>query len=78
MTSPDASCIFCRIVAGDVPAEVLGRSEHAMSIRDVHPQAPFHALVLPLQHHENAAASAGAAWPRTGGKVSGSPSAVAW
>ena len=60
MTSSDADCIFCRIVAGDVPAEVLGRSEHAVSIKDLNPQAPFHALVLTLQHHENAAASAAA------------------
>ena len=60
MTSSDANCIFCKIVAGDIPAEILGRTEHAISIRDLHPQAPFHALVLPLQHHENAAASAGA------------------
>lgn len=60
MTTSDPGCIFCRIVVGDIPAEVLGRSEHAISIRDLHPQAPFHALVLPLQHHENAAASAGA------------------
>lgn len=60
MTSSDADCIFCRIVAGDVPADVLGRTEHAMSIKDLHPQAPFHALVLTLQHHENAAASAAA------------------
>lgn len=60
MTSSDAHCVFCRIVAGDIPAEVLGRTQHAMCIRDRNPQAPFHALVLPLQHHENAAASAGA------------------
>lgn len=60
MTSTDADCIFCRIVAGDIPAEVLARTEHAMSIKDLHPQAPFHALVLPLQHHQNAAASAAA------------------
>ncbi|WP_439939014.1 HIT domain-containing protein [Nocardia sp. N13] len=57
-TAPD--CIFCKIVAGDLPAEVLGRSEHAISFKDLHPQAPFHALVVPFEHHENAAASAAA------------------
>jgi histidine triad (HIT) family protein len=57
-TAPD--CIFCRIVAGDIPADVLGRSDHAVAIRDVNPQAPFHALVVPFDHHENAAASAAA------------------
>jgi histidine triad (HIT) family protein len=66
VTSPD--CIFCKIVAGDVPADVLGRSEHAISIKDLNPQAPFHALVIPVDHHENAAASA-AADPATIGRL---------
>ena len=57
-TAPD--CIFCKIVAGEVPAEVLGRNDHAVSIRDLNPQAPFHALVITADHHENAAASAAA------------------
>lgn len=60
MTSSAADCIFCAIVAGDIPADVLGRTEHALCIRDLNPQAPFHALVLPVRHHENAAASAAA------------------
>lgn len=55
-----ADCVFCKIVAGDVPAEVLGRTEHAIAFRDLNPQAPFHVLVVPLEHHENAAASAAA------------------
>jgi histidine triad (HIT) family protein len=57
-TAPD--CIFCKIVAGEVPAEVLGRNAHAVSIKDLNPQAPFHALVIPVDHHDNAAASAAA------------------
>lgn len=57
-TAPD--CIFCKIVAGEVPADVLGRNDHAVSIRDLNPQAPFHALVIPVDHHDNAAASAAA------------------
>jgi histidine triad (HIT) family protein len=57
-TAPD--CVFCKIVSGDIPAEVLGRSEHAIAFRDLNPQAPFHVLVAPLDHHENAAASAAA------------------
>jgi histidine triad (HIT) family protein len=56
--APD--CIFCKIVAGEIPAEVLGRSEHAIAIKDLNPQAPFHALAIPVAHHENAAASAAA------------------
>ncbi len=51
-------CIFCKIVAGEIPADLLGRNEHAISFKDLHPQAPFHALVVPLDHYPNAAASA--------------------
>ena len=57
-TAPD--CIFCKIVAGEVPADVLGRNDHAISIKDLNPQAPFHALVISVDHHDNAAASAAA------------------
>ena len=60
MSTAAPDCVFCKIVAGDIPAEVLGRSEHAIAFRDLHPQAPFHVLVAPLDHHENAAASAAA------------------
>jgi histidine triad (HIT) family protein len=57
-TAPD--CIFCKIVAGEVPADVLARNDRAVSIRDLNPQAPFHALVITVDHHDNAAASAAA------------------
>ena len=57
-TAPD--CIFCKIVAGEVPADVLGRNDHAVSIKDLNPQAPFHALVITVDHHDSAAASAAA------------------
>jgi len=55
-----ADCVFCKIVAGEIPAEVLGRTDEAIAFRDLNPQAPFHVLVVPLDHHENAAASAAA------------------
>jgi histidine triad (HIT) family protein len=58
-TTPD-DCIFCTIVAGGIPADVLGRNEHAIAIKDLNPQAPFHALVIPVDHHDTAAASAAA------------------
>lgn len=60
MSDTSDECIFCTIVAGEIPAEVLGSSEHAIAIKDLNPQAPFHALVLPVDHHENVAASAAA------------------
>ncbi|NPD05900.1 HIT domain-containing protein [Nocardioides sp. zg-1308] len=60
MSDTSADCVFCKIVAGDIPADVLGRNDHAIAIKDLNPQAPFHALVLPVAHHENAGASAAA------------------
>lgn len=53
-----SDCVFCKIVAGDLPAEFLGRTEHAVAFRDLNPQTPFHVLVVPVDHHENAAATA--------------------
>lgn len=60
MSATSDDCIFCTIVAGEIPADVLGRTEHALAFADLNPQAPFHALVVPLDHHEDAAASAAA------------------
>lgn len=51
-------CLFCKIVAGDVPAEVVHTTERTVAFRDVNPQAPLHALVVPREHYENAAAVA--------------------
>ena len=60
MSTADPDCVFCKIVAGEIPADVLGRTEHALAFRDLNPQAPFHVLVVPFDHHPNAAASAAA------------------
>lgn len=54
--TPTEDCIFCRIVAGDVPADVVHRSEHAVAFRDLNPQAPVHVLVIPRRHVQDAAA----------------------
>lgn len=48
-------CIFCRIVAGEIPARVAGESEHALAFHDVNPQAPTHVLVIPRVHVATAA-----------------------
>ena len=45
-----SDCIFCRIVAGEVPAQVVARDEHAVAFRDLNPQAPVHLLVVPTRH----------------------------
>ncbi len=46
-------CIFCKIVAGEIPAEALHRDEQVIVIRDINPQAPTHLLVLPTDHLES-------------------------
>ena len=43
-------CIFCKIVAGDIPAEIVFESEIAVAFRDVNPKAPTHVLVIPKRH----------------------------
>ena len=43
-------CLFCRIVAGEVPSRILHRDEGVVAFADVNPQAPFHALVVPTRH----------------------------
>lgn len=51
-----ADCLFCRIVAGDVPADVVHETDTTLAFRDVEPQAPTHVLVVPRSHHADAAA----------------------
>lgn len=45
-------CIFCRIVAGEIPADKLYEDEEVLAFRDVNPQAPTHILVIPKDHRE--------------------------
>lgn len=51
----DADCVFCRIVAGELPADVVRESETTLAFRDLNPVAPTHVLVVPKHHVENAA-----------------------
>jgi histidine triad (HIT) family protein len=46
-------CLFCRIIAGDVPAEVIHTDNLSMAFRDINPQAPTHILVIPREHIES-------------------------
>jgi len=43
-------CIFCSIVAGDAPAELLDSDEHTLAFMDINPATPGHALVIPKRH----------------------------
>ena len=51
-------CIFCKIVAREIPAEVVAESEHTLAFRDISPKAPVHVLVVPKVHHPDAASLA--------------------
>jgi histidine triad (HIT) family protein len=57
-TVPD--CLFCKIVSGDIPADVVHRTDTTVAFRDIEPQAPTHVLVVPRSHHADAAALAAA------------------
>jgi histidine triad (HIT) family protein len=46
----DDACLFCRIVAGEIPSEQVAESDRALAFRDIEPQAPTHILVIPKMH----------------------------
>jgi histidine triad (HIT) family protein len=48
MTSTD--CLFCKIGAGDIEANVIFESSDVVAFRDINPQAPTHALIIPKRH----------------------------
>ena len=45
-----SDCLFCKIVAGDIPADIVYESDTAIAFRDIHPQAPTHVLIIPRKH----------------------------
>lgn len=51
-------CLFCKIVAGEIPAQVVLETDGTLAFRDINPQAPTHVLVIPKEHHADAAALA--------------------
>jgi histidine triad (HIT) family protein len=44
------SCVFCSIASGEVPARTIHRDERIMAFHDINPQAPLHALIVPVRH----------------------------
>lgn len=45
-----SDCLFCKILSGDIPADIIYESDEAIAFRDINPQAPTHALIIPRQH----------------------------
>jgi histidine triad (HIT) family protein len=56
-----ADCLFCKIVTGDIPADVVHETPTTVAFRDIEPQAPTHVLVIPRRHEPDAAALAAVA-----------------
>ena len=55
-----AECLFCAIVAGDIPSTQVLQTDRILAFRDINPQAPTHVLVIPKAHYPDVAALAAA------------------
>ncbi len=55
-----SGCLFCRVVAGELPAAVVHETDRVVAFRDIAPAAPVHVLVVPREHHATAEALADA------------------
>jgi histidine triad (HIT) family protein len=44
------SCIFCKIISGEIPGEMLHQDDEIVAFRDIHPRAPIHILIVPRKH----------------------------
>ena len=53
-------CLFCKIVVGEIPAEIVHTTDRTVAFRDINPKAPLHVLVVPREHYANAAELAAA------------------
>jgi len=54
----ESDCIFCRIIAGEIPGDFVLQTDNVVAFRDVAPKAPVHVLVAPRRHVPNVAAAA--------------------
>jgi histidine triad (HIT) family protein len=74
VTDPD--CLFCRIVAGEIPSTRVYETDEVYAFADISPQAPVHVLVVPKDHHRDAG-SLGASDPALAGRLLEAAAAVA-
>ena len=49
----EQDCLFCRISAGEIPADILHQDERCVAFRDINPQAPVHVLIIPREHMDS-------------------------
>lgn len=55
MTMSESTCIFCKIVAGDIPTKFIAETTNTLAFWDIAPLAKVHLLVIPKQHHSDVA-----------------------
>jgi histidine triad (HIT) family protein len=48
-----SDCLFCKIVAGEIPADVVYQDDKVLAFRDLYPHAPWHILIIPKRHIAN-------------------------
>ena len=53
-----SDCLFCSIVQGDIPADIVLRTDRILAFRDIDPKAPVHVLVIPIDHHPDVPSAA--------------------
>ncbi len=51
----DSNCLFCKIIAGEIPSTKVYENEYVYAFKDINPQAPVHILVIPREHITSAA-----------------------
>jgi histidine triad (HIT) family protein len=62
-------CLFCKVAAGDIPADILHQDDDVVAFRDIDPKAPHHVLVIPRHHVEAVRDATGAEGERLVGRV---------
>lgn len=71
-----SDCLFCRIVAGEIPSTTVYETDQVVAFRDINPQAPTHVVVIPKSHYPDVASLAEAD-PALAGAVLAAAAAVA-
>jgi histidine triad (HIT) family protein len=76
MSEGPSDCLFCRMVRGEIPPDVVRETDRTLAFRDINPQAPTHVLVVPKEHHATLGTLA-AADPELTGELVAAAHAVA-
>lgn len=45
------NCLFCKIIAKEIPAQIVGENDQALAFKDISPRAPLHLLIIPKKHY---------------------------